>query len=146
MAEQVIDRRPPMTEDSHAVEVRLAAHAHNLGPLRALVSAVAAFEDLTVDAIADLRLALDEAATLLIRCAVPGATLSVRVQPRPEVLIIRASVPCPPETIVVAPGSFSWHVLNSLADEVGTFADVGEAAPSPVSGISLTMRRGSSTL
>src|SRR3546814_12447608 len=62
-----------------SVELRVAATVENLAVLRALVSAVATFEDLDFDAVSDLRLAVDEAATRLIRSAVDGSALVVRV-------------------------------------------------------------------
>jgi anti-sigma regulatory factor (Ser/Thr protein kinase) len=117
----------------------VAATVENLAVLRALVSAVATFEDLDFDAVSDLRLAVDEAATRLIRSAVPGSPLLVRVEPREDAVVVRASATCETtEETVVAPGSFSWHVLNSLTDEVTTFNEAGS-----VFGISLTARRAS---
>ncbi|MCF6385503.1 ATP-binding protein [Mycobacterium sp. MBM] len=122
-----------------SVELRVAATVENLAVLRALVSAVATFEDLDFDAVSDLRLAVDEAATRLIRSAVPGSALLVRVEPHAETLVVRASATCESdEATIVAPGSFSWHVLNSLTDEVSTFSDADG-----VFGISLTARRAS---
>ena len=62
-----------------AVEFRVAARLENLAVLRTLIGAVATFEDLDFDAVADLRLAVDEACTRLIRSAAPDATLVVVV-------------------------------------------------------------------
>lgn len=122
-----------------SVELRVAATVENLAVLRALVSAVATFEDLDFDAVSDLRLAVDEAATRLIRSAVPASALVVRVEPHEDALVVRASASCAgDEAAIVAPGSFSWHVLNSLTDEVSTFSDADG-----VFGISLTARRAS---
>jgi serine/threonine-protein kinase RsbW len=128
-----------------SVELQVEAALENLAVLRTLVAAVAAFEDLDLDAVADLRLAVDEACTRLIRSAVPGSSLRVVVDPSHEALVIRASARCmvdgSVETAVVEPGSFSWHVLSSLMDEVSTFADGQAADGSQVLGISLTARR-----
>ncbi len=60
-----------------AVELRVAARLENLAVLRTVVGAVGTFEDLDFDAVADLRLAVDEACTRLIRSASPEATLVV---------------------------------------------------------------------
>lgn len=128
-----------MINANQSVQIRVAADVGNLGVLRALVSATAVFEDLSADAVADLRLALDEAATQLIRCAQPAATLLVTVDPQPDTLILRASVAATRDAQVVEPGSFSWHVLQSLADVVETFTAADE--PGHNQGISLTMRR-----
>lgn len=126
-----------------SVELRVAAALENLAVLRTLVAAVGTFEDLDFDAVADLRLAVDEACTRLIRSAVPGSTLLLVVDPRDDAVVINASTTCKSPDIL-APGSFSWHVLSSLTDEVRTFEDGQDSAEGRVFGISLTTRRASS--
>jgi len=124
-----------------AIELRVAAKLENLAVLRTLVGAVGTFEDLDFDAVADLRLAVDEVCTRLIRSATPDATLVVVVDPREDELVVEASAACDTHD-VVAPGSFSWHVLTSLADDVQTFHDGREPNESgSVFGILLTARR-----
>lgn len=128
-----------------AIELRVAARLENLAVLRTLVGAVGTFEDLDFDAVADLRLAVDEVCTRLIRSAAPRATLVVVVEPRDDELIVEASAACKTAD-VVTPGSFSWHVLTSLADDVKTFTDGVESGKSGgVFGITLTTRRAGST-
>ena len=124
------------------VEFRVAAKLENLAVLRTLIAAVGTFEDLDMDTVADLRLAVDEACTRLIRSAIPGSTLVVVVRPRDSDVVIDASTTCSSPDIM-APGSFSWHVLSSLTDEVKTFQN-GEAVDDGVFGISMTTRRASS--
>ena len=116
------------------IELRVAARLDNLAVLRTLVGAVGAFSDLDFDSVADLRLAVDEACTQLIRAAAPDATLTVVVDPREDVVVVEASTECDTDD-VVTPGSFSWHVLSSLTDEVRTNPD------GRVFGITLTTRR-----
>ena len=127
---------------SAAVELRIAARLENLAVLRTVVGAVGTFSDLDFDAVADLRLAVDEACTRLIRSATTDATLVIVVDPREEEVVVEASTTC--DTVdVVTEGSFSWHVLSSLTDELQTFHD-GHDAASPdgtVFGITLTTRR-----
>ena len=125
------------------VEFRVAARLENLAVLRTLIAAVATFEDLDMDSVADLRLAVDEACTRLIRSAAPGATLVVVVHPLEHDLKIDASTTCTSSDIM-APGSFSWHVLSSLTDEVKTFQNGQGAEEGQVFGISMTTRRASS--
>ena len=125
------------------VEFRVAAKLENLAMLRTLVAAVGTFEDLDMDTVADLRLAVDEACTRLIRCAVPGSTLILVVRPQEDELVIDASTNCTSPDIM-APGSFSWHVLNSLTDEVKTFQNGESLDQGAVFGISMTTRRASS--
>ena len=127
-----------------AVELRVAARLENLAVLRTLVGAVGTFEDLDFDSVADLRLAVDEACTRLIRSALPDATLVVIVDSRDDELIVEASTAC--ETFdVVTPGSFSWHVLSSLTDDVQTFHNGHEPnEDGRIFGITLTTRRAGS--
>jgi serine/threonine-protein kinase RsbW len=128
-----------------AVEVHVAARLENLAMLRTLVGAIGTFEDLDFDAVADLRLAVDEVCTRLIRSATPDATLVVVVDPLEDALIVEASAACDTHD-VVAPGSFSWHVLTSLADDVQTFHDGREPNETgSVFGIALTARKAAAT-
>ena len=126
-----------------SVELRVAAKLENLAMLRTLVAAVATFEDLDFDAVADLRLAVDEACTRLIRSAVPDSALLLVIDARDDSVVIDASTTCTGSDIL-APGSFSWHVLSSLTDEVRTFEDGKGPEDGQVFGISMTTRRASS--
>ncbi|MCV7227195.1 ATP-binding protein [Mycolicibacterium komossense] len=124
-----------------AVEVRVSAQLENLAVVRTLIAAVATFEDLNLDAVADLRLAVDEACTRLIRSSSPEATLVLVIDPRDSEVVIDVSTTSEAEDILT-PGSFSWHVLTSLTDEVRTFRDGAELdGVGPVFGISMTTRR-----
>lgn len=131
------------SQNAQTVELRVAATLENLAVLRTLVAAIATFEDLDFDAVADLRLAVDEACTRLIRSAVPEATLLLVVDPQAESLVVHASTTCD-STDILSPGSFSWHVLSSLTDEVSTFSNGQAAADGQQFGISMTTRRASS--
>jgi len=127
-----------------AVELRVAARLENLAVLRTVVGAVGTFEDLDFDAVADLRLAVDEACTRLIRSASPEATLVVIVDAHDDVVVVEASTTCDTYD-VVTPGSFSWHVLSSLTDDVQTFHNGHEpGSDGQVFGITLTTRRAGS--
>src|ERR1700679_3146589 len=128
-----------------AIELRVAAKLENLAMLRTLVGAIGTFEDLDFDAVADLRLAVDEACTRLIRSATPDPTLVLIFDPQDNQLIVEASAACDTHD-VVSPGSFSWHVLTSLADDVRTFHDGHDPNESgSVFGITLTARRAASS-
>ena len=123
------------------VEFRVPARLESLAVVRTLVSALGTMEDLDLDAVADLRLALDEACTALIRCAVPNSLLTIVVRPREEDLWIAVSAPCL-EDNVLRPGTFSWHVISSLTHNVETFRDGAEVGdPGRVFGITMTARR-----
>lgn len=123
------------------VELRVAPRLENLAVVRMLVTAIATFEDLDLDAVADLRLAVDEVCTRLIHCTSPEATLVVSVDPGRTDVRVRVSAECAMDE-VVPPDSLSWHVLTALADEVATFCDDAPAgAPGHVCGVALTTRR-----
>ncbi|MGV0779653.1 ATP-binding protein [Mycolicibacterium sp. XJ775] len=132
----------PLNRAERSVEIRVAARLENLAVVRTLIAAVAAFEDLDFDVVADLRLAVDEACTALIRAALPDSTLRLTVDPREEAVVITASTTSS-EAAVVEHGSFSWHVLSSLTDEVNTFTDGDGSDAGQVHGITLTTRRAS---
>ncbi len=139
------EQPPAHATNPRHVELRVAAVLENLAVLRTVIGALAAFEDLDLDAVSDLRLAVDEACTRLIRSASAGATLVLSVDPRDTDLVITVSTTSTDDD-VLTPGSFSWHVLTSLTDDVQTFstADDGADAAIPVVGIALTTRRMSS--
>jgi anti-sigma regulatory factor (Ser/Thr protein kinase) len=121
------------------VELRVAPRLENLAVVRTLVGAVGTFEDLDVDKVSDLRLAIDESCTQLIRSATPEATLVVVVEPRDDEVVVHASTACS-TTEVVSPGSFSWHVLTSLTDDVQIVRD-GREQGGQIIGLTLTTRR-----
>jgi anti-sigma regulatory factor (Ser/Thr protein kinase) len=132
-----------VAEVDDKVEFRVAARLENLALLRTLVAAVGTFEDLDSDTVADLRLAVDEACTRLIRSAVPDATLVVAVRSEPEEVVIDASTSCT-TTDIMEPGSFSWHVLSSLTDDIKTYQDGQGPGDGQIVGISMSTRRVSS--
>jgi anti-sigma regulatory factor (Ser/Thr protein kinase) len=124
-----------------SVELRVSAQLENLAVIRTAIGALAAFEDLDLDAVADLRLAVDEACTRLIRSTTPDATLLLVVDPRADELVVDVSTTSTAGE-VLTPGGFSWHVLTSLTDDVHVFHDGAELeGGNPVVGISLTTRR-----
>lgn len=147
----------PRRPGRNAVEVRVPALMSNLAMLRSLVGAIGAFEDLDVDAVADLRLAVDEVGTQLIRSATEESRLVVVVEPDDTGLVVTVSAECDADH-ALTPGSFSWHVLTALADDVRAFAEDGSrvgplgaggadgdtSRDDRMVGISLTARRSSS--
>lgn len=127
---------------SSAVELRVAARLENLAVLRTVIGAVGTFEDLDLDTVADLRLAVDEACTRLIRGAEPDADLVLVIDPGPTEVVVTVSTTAVDGDAILPPDSFSWHVLTSLADDVHTFRDGTERDGAAATfGISLTTRR-----
>ena len=124
-----------------SVELRVAARLENLAVLRTLVAAAATFEDLDIDSVADLRLAVDEACTRLIRSAAPDSVLMVQIDPGDDAVQVHASTTCQGDDAIVTPDSFSWHVLRSLVSDVRTFVDGQHVGAGRLVGISLTAKR-----
>jgi anti-sigma regulatory factor (Ser/Thr protein kinase) len=124
-----------------AVELRVIPRVENVATVRTVVGAIGTFEDLDIDTVADLRLAVDELCTQLVRSCSPDTTLVVVVDPRDTELVVQVSAACQTEN-VIAQDSFSWHVLTSLTDDVKTFRDGQKPGDSGrVIGVTLTTRR-----
>lgn len=98
------------------VYLRIPVDAGYLSLLRTLVGGCAGRENLTLDQIDDLRMAVDEAAAQLLRQAT-GDSLELAVTATPEALEIRVSATTAPATVIDR-GSFSWTILQALADEL----------------------------
>jgi serine/threonine-protein kinase RsbW len=128
--------------DDRSLTLQVPARLGNLAMLRTMVAAAATFDDLNMDAVADLKLATDEACTRLVRSSIADATLTVRLEFNPDSFIVTAHTHCQPNGNVFPADSFSWHVLNSLADAVETFErEVPDDARGRVVGITMTTQR-----
>ncbi|SFQ31195.1 serine/threonine-protein kinase RsbW [Amycolatopsis arida] len=99
------------------VELSVRAEADQLVIPRAVAEMVAARSDFDLDAVADVKLAVDEACGALLAKSVLGGMLTCRFTLSIDVLTISvssvASVPGVPGR-----GDFGWHVLRSLTDSV----------------------------
>ena len=99
------------------VEVRVGATPQHLPAVRAVAADIAMRADFDLDAIADLKLAVDEACSTLVMHAAPGTQLSCAFRSTADEIQVRAVVPSadgnpPPRN------TFSWRVLSTLADFV----------------------------
>lgn len=99
------------------IEVRMPVSSAPIWIMRTLAGDMALREDFDLDAVADLRLAVDEACgTVLVRAA-PEGTLTCRLLVAPERVEVNttAAAPAgyPPEV-----DSLGWHMLQMLADSV----------------------------
>jgi len=124
--------------DRRSVVVQVGARAGELPPLRVVAADLAARADFDLDAVADLRLAVDEAASELVAVAAPQAVLTCTFFLDPGQMEVTASVPARPGA-TLRPDSFGWRVLTTLVDEVRVVGD--PRAEPPVVGISLCKRR-----
>jgi serine/threonine-protein kinase RsbW len=109
------------------IEVRIAADAAQLPMLRAITSAVAMRQDYDLDSIADLKMAVDEACSMLVLRAITGSILTVRFTPKSEIRVVATVLSDSddwPDT-----GAFSWHVLSTLTDSLDAGVAQGAADP-----------------
>jgi serine/threonine-protein kinase RsbW len=100
------------------VTLRVPASSAYVVLIRAAVSAMCARLDFTIDRIEDVKLAVDEAAALLLSDAPQGADLYVDFTPdAPDGLLVSMTA----ATIhgrSLQRDSFTWTVLTALVDEV----------------------------
>ena len=128
--EVTVSEHEPSTTNSEKpqpgadVEVRIAAAPVHLSVLRAVAADLAMRADFTLDAISDLKMAVDEACSELISRAVPGGDLVCRFTVEDEQIHFSAAAattsPTPPSR-----ESFGWRVLTALTDAVNTWVVPG---------------------
>lgn len=109
------------TVDTDEVELRVPADPAYLAVVRTATAGLATRLNLTLDEIEDLRIAVDEACSLLLAGrAHPGRTLNASFTVGEGTISVRISGPADelPEG-----ASFSWSVLRALAGEVVTGVD-----------------------
>ena len=113
--------------DPAEVELRLPADGAYASVLRTLTAGLAARLDLTMDDIEDLRIAVSEAAAMVLEEADPGATLDCRFRLGEGELALTISTtaqdPASPDY-----ESFGWQVLATLATEAAIDAAPGSYA------------------
>lgn len=107
----------PETTTPDTVQLSVPAHPAYLGLVRTATAGVGARLDLTIDEIEDLRLAADEAGSLVLAHAVEGSNLDVRFTLAAERLTIGFSARTTSTTAPDEQG-FGWTVLAALAGEV----------------------------
>jgi serine/threonine-protein kinase RsbW len=113
---------PAPEADSDVIEVRLPASAAHLPVLRTFTADLAARLDFTLDEVADLRMAVDEACAGLIARAADSTRLTCTFHLDSTALWVIASA----ETTDGSPparDTFGWRVLTALVDAVDADAD-----------------------
>jgi serine/threonine-protein kinase RsbW len=114
---QVDSASPPYIVSPGVVELQVPAELDQLVVVRTVAEAVAARENLDLDAVADVKLAVDEASACLISRATLGARLDCRFQLLPHALeVVVSTTTSTPD--VPNRNSFGWHVLATLTDTV----------------------------
>jgi serine/threonine-protein kinase RsbW len=113
----------PSEEDSGALEasvcLQVPAVDVYVSTLRLITASVATRSELTVDDVEDLRLAVDEACSLLLPQALPGTTLNAEFVLSPGFLGVDVSVAAADGAEPDRDG-YAWTVLSALAGPVTT--------------------------
>jgi serine/threonine-protein kinase RsbW len=120
MSDQTAGRDRDRSPDT--VEIRIPATSAYVVLLRSAVGALASRLDFTLDRLDDLRLAVDEAAALLLGDAAPDSDLIFRATEDNGILDVTLLAPTRKRRPPVA-GSFAWTVLTALVDEVRADVD-----------------------
>ena len=121
------------------LDVRVAGRLSALGVIRTLVAAHAAAAGLDPDAVAALKLAVDEACTaLIVRLGPDGAPLDIAITRVADEFAIEISSGGIEVDDVL--DGFTGHVLNILADDVKSFRVSGGDGLPAASGLSMVVR------
>ena len=141
----MVDSKGALAQDARRgerLELRVPTTATQLPAVRAMAGDLAMRMDYDLDAVEDLRLAVDEACATLATVAAGDEPLTVVFETTRAGLHIDAWVPTADGTDVPRDG-FGWAVLQTLVDAVdgrrSTQAEVpgGSGAPTPVAVISM---------
>lgn len=133
---------PDSLDEAATVEVRTSASAALIPTIRAVASDLAARADFDLDAISDLRMAVDEACATLVDVAAPSAVLRCTFQVHTERIEVLAEVQAGHLDSVLSTDTFGWRVLQTLADEVSVHHSPGPSGNGPIVGIRLDKRAG----
>jgi serine/threonine-protein kinase RsbW len=99
-----------------SVTVEIDAQSSLVAVLRAAASTLATRLEFTLDEIDDLRIAVDEAASLLLQQTQKGDTLRCDLDLHDKVIHCRLSAPS--HDVDLALEGFGWVVLNVVADDI----------------------------
>ncbi|MCM6776752.1 ATP-binding protein [Nocardia sp. CDC159] len=107
---------------STPVEIGVAATVSQLPIVRGLAETLVLLSEFTLDEVADIRLAVDEACSTLIAIAAPGSTLQCRFLVGDKDLLVRVTGVAAREGLPDE-HAFGWHVLRTLTDEIAATQD-----------------------
>jgi serine/threonine-protein kinase RsbW len=127
----MVDSRGALAQDgrrAERLELRVPTTATQLPAVRAMVGDLAIRMDYDLDAVEDLRLAVDEASATLAQIAAPDAPLTVIFETTRAGLHIEAWVPTVGNAEVPRDG-FGWAILATLVDNVEALQATQETVP-----------------
>jgi serine/threonine-protein kinase RsbW len=120
------------------VEIRTSARAALIPTIRAVASDLAGRADFDLDAIADLRMAVDEACATLVDLAAPTAQLCCTFRVHSDRIEVHAQVRTDHTDAAISTETFGWRVLQTLADSVSVLHTPAPSTGSgPIVGIRL---------
>ena len=102
------------------IELKVPAEARYLPIIRSLAATIAMREDFDLDFVADLKLAVDEACSMLSGAAWPGTELRCRFRVTGDTIAVQATALSTVEALPLDTTSFGWRVLTTLTDSAGT--------------------------
>lgn len=102
--------------DDAPVEVAVQADAALIPSVRAVAADLAARADFDLDAVSDLRMAVDEACSALVPLAAGGGRLRCGFSVRDGRIDVTCRVPITGST-TLRQDTFGWRVLTTLADD-----------------------------
>lgn len=100
------------------VELRTAASTGVIPTVRTVAADLAARADFDLDAIDDLRMAVDDLCAVLVRVAADDAMLECRFAVCAERIEVVAEIDVDGGVDPLPTGSFGWRMLECLVDEV----------------------------
>jgi serine/threonine-protein kinase RsbW len=112
--------------DEPTVTLRVPPLADHVTLLRTVVSGIAARRDYTLEQVDDLRMAVEEAAVLLLRHG-HGAALELLATIGDDALTVELSTDMADPASVIDPSSFSWMILQALTDDLSASVDDSRA-------------------
>jgi serine/threonine-protein kinase RsbW len=99
------------------VYIEVGVHPANVAPVRVVAADLAARADFDLDAVSDLRMAVDEACSTLAMLAMPDARMRCTMQVDADRITVVVQIPSP-TLAPIAQDTFGWRVLATLTDEV----------------------------
>ncbi len=114
MSEEVLSSRPSGTSTA-PVELRVRAHFGQLPLLRATAETVTVLADFDLDAVSDVKMAVDEVCSELIRVAVGDADVVCHYDLVGDTLHVRIHTVTVTDAVPDEEG-FGWHVVRTLTD------------------------------
>lgn len=119
----------PIVAAPSAVIIEVDILPTQIATVRVVAADLAARADFDLDAVSDLRMAVDEACSTLATLARPGSRLHCTLRVDPDRITVTARIP-EPECSMISQNTFGWRVLVTLTDEVDIIAERDSDTPS----------------